>query len=180
MRTVIIDNDDSFTANLEHLVALCTNSRPEVVSHRTLNPEVRPACDLLVISPGPGTPGDYPVYRRLLSHDVPTLGICLGMQIINEYCGGKTAPLPGCVHGRTDEITMAESVHTVARYHSLYVSRLGEGVELIGANRDGIPMAIRHLNRPLIGFQFHPESFMTPNGRYFIDHAVKFLLQHNR
>lgn len=172
MRSLIIDNDDSFTANLEHLVAQYSGLVPETISYHSLSLDNLPEFDLCLISPGPGKPGDYPLYHDFLSLQRPTIGICLGMQIINEFCGGEVRPLPGCIHGRTDEIMMRGRTFTVARYHSLSISRLGEGLDIIATNQQSIPMAIRHRTLPFIGYQFHPESFMTPQSRFFIEYAI--------
>ena len=175
MNILIIDNYDSFTGNLEHLIALTTGERPEITLYDSLAQATLEMCDLVVISAGPGKPSDYPAYRDLLDGNIPVLGICLGMQVINEYFGGTTAPLPGCVHGQTDSVLIDNRSFTVARYHSLYADTIGHDLEVFGQNADGVPMALRHRTRPIIGYQFHPESFLTPEGAYFVRYAVESL-----
>lgn len=219
MRILLADNHDSFTRNLEHLLVAATGCVPMVVPVDRLdgvtagwphvpgeaNPAVR--WDLLVISPGPGTPEEYPQYGPLLGGEatrvaraphatdegpsggpaaapqppspcpvpVPVLGICLGLQIINAHFGGVTAPLPGCVHGKPDTLHYAGQVRTVARYHSLHLSAMGAGMRVLARNGQGTVMAARHECLPLLGYQFHPESFLTPDGVWWIRHALHAL-----
>jgi anthranilate/para-aminobenzoate synthase component II len=175
MRVVIIDNDDSFTGNLEHLLVESIGSRPLIVPYSHLDSVNPEDCDLAVISAGPGKPSEYPDYAAVLESDVPLLGICLGMQIINEHFGGETARLPDCVHGKTDRVEFDGHTFTVARYHSLCLQRVADCLEVIAVNAGGVPMALRHKTRRIIGYQFHPESFMTPEGAHFVDYAISFL-----
>ena len=173
MNILIIDNYDSFTGNLEHLVALTTGKTPDIIAYDSMTQATLDHRDLVIISAGPGKPSDYHAYSDVLARDLPVLGICLGMQVINEYFGGTTAPLPGCVHGRTDSIHFDGRSFTVARYHSLYTDTIGDELEVLGRNADGVAMVLRHRSRPIIGYQFHPESFLTPEGAYFVRYAVE-------
>ncbi|MDR3045810.1 MAG: aminodeoxychorismate/anthranilate synthase component II [Desulfovibrio sp.] len=269
MRILLADNHDSFTRNLEHLLVAATGCVPTVIPVDRLDEattgwphapgEANPAApaprwDLLVISPGPGTPEEYPQYGPLLGGEatrvarvphatsatdptgptgpagdgaqahlptdppagqsaetatelaatsptdpsataptatvsppcappnsphcpvpVPVLGICLGLQIINAHFGGVTAPLPGCVHGKPDTLHYAGQVRTVARYHSLHLSAMGAGMRVLAHNGQGVVMAARHACLPLMGYQFHPESFLTPDGVWWIRHALHAL-----
>lgn len=214
MRILLADNHDSFTRNLEHLLVAATGCVPMVIPVDRLDEvttgwphapgEANPAApaarwDLLVISPGPGTPEEYPQYAPLLGGEatrvarmshatgatdatgptgdgaVPVLGICLGLQIINTHLGGVTAPLPGCVHGKPDTLHYAGQARTVARYHSLHLSAMGAGMRVLARNGQGVVMAARHACLPLMGYQFHPESFLTPDGVWWILHALHAL-----
>ena len=174
MKILLIDNNDSFTCNLEHLLAITTKGKVKTIPYDELISEQPKGYDFTVISPGPGKPSEYPEYSYLFAQNVPVLGICLGMQIINEFFGGKIAPLPGCVHGKTDIIKFLGRNYTVARYHSLYLSQVADCLEVIATNMNGLPMAIRHKSRKILGYQFHPESFLTQDGEDFINHALKF------
>ncbi|NDV25061.1 aminodeoxychorismate/anthranilate synthase component II [Desulfovibrio sp. JC010] len=177
MNILLIDNNDSFTNNLEHLLAR------EIAGARI---EVRPYAQvlgsgegvdfspyqLIIISPGPGCPADYPGYEAVIESGLPVLGVCLGMQIINEYFGGRTARLDGCFHGRTECIDFDGKKMAVARYHSLYCSELGQGVRVLSKNSAEVPMAAAHESLPLLGYQFHPESFLTEQPGVFIAYAL--------
>jgi len=179
MNILLIDNNDSFTNNLEHLLA-------RKISGARIS--VRPCAEvlgkgsafdfksyaLIIISPGPGCPADYPGYAAVFESGLPVLGICLGMQIMNEYFGGRTARLDGCFHGRTEKISFAGKKLDVARYHSLYCAELGQGLELLSFNSAHVPMAVGHPNLPLLGYQFHPESFLTEQPGVFIEFALNY------
>ncbi|EGJ49475.1 aminodeoxychorismate/anthranilate synthase component II [Desulfocurvibacter africanus] len=182
MRILLVDNEDSFTRNLEHLLAVTTGRAPKVLPYALFQTDLTAECDMLVISPGPGHPREYPAYAQLFTSreqgqpDTPVLGVCLGMQIINECLGGRTQRLHGCVHGKAEEIDFLGRRERVARYHSLHVTKLGDGLEALAATDKGVAMALRHRHRPFLGYQFHPESFLTENGEAFIRHALRELL----
>lgn len=175
MNTLLIDHNDSFTRNLEHLLAAHLPKPPQVVSHEELPHMASANWSFIVLSPGPGRPGDYPDHGPLLRSGVPVLGVCLGMQIINEHFGGTTDRLQGCVHGRAERIRLAGRELLVARYHSLYCSRIGEGLVATAANANGVPMALVHRTLPVMGYQFHPESFLTEDGGFCVRHAMEVL-----
>ena len=179
MRIVLADNDDSFTRNLEHLLVKATDAEVTVVPYGEFGPESLRDADVLVISPGPGHPEDYPKYSFLFdpgTADVPVLGVCLGMQIMNEALGGRTERLEGCVHGKSEEIEFYGKRIRVARYHSLHVAEVAPGCEVVARNDGGVPMCLRHPRRPFWGYQFHPESFLTERGESFIHHAFAQIL----
>lgn len=174
VRVLLMDNNDSFTRNLEHLLA-ATLPQAEIV----VNPYSRlvsaAKADLHVISPGPGTPHDYPGYARIIDSGVPLLGVCLGMQIINVHFGGRVEPLEGCVHGRTGTMHWHGREWTVARYHSLHCAEVPSPLVVEAALPCGTPMILSHPGRPVIGLQFHPESFLTLQGKEILAHAVDSL-----
>lgn len=178
MKILIVDNHDSFTHNLEHLVATYTNTEPWILPYSQWNPnDIEPNLDLIIISAGPGHPRDYPRYAQLFAKtQTPLLGICLGMQIINVNLGGTVIKLASCVHGQADTLLFQRKSFRIARYHSLYVDKVGQGLEIIARNAQNIPMALRHQQRPILGYQFHPESFLTDDGNLFLAYALDTLL----
>jgi anthranilate synthase/aminodeoxychorismate synthase-like glutamine amidotransferase len=182
---LLIDNYDSFTHNLLHLLAM---EGAEVVVKRNdaigiEGAEVL-APDALCISPGPGRPSDAGVSAALVEHfatRIPILGVCLGLQVINEVYGGSTIHAPSPVHGKTSDILHdgagiflgLPSPFRAARYHSLCVGRLGAELAITARTPEGACMALRHRALPIVGVQFHPESFMTEGGRSMIRRFVE-------
>ena len=178
MKTLIIDNHDSFTFNLFQLIAEVNGEAPVVVHNdqvawRTLAAQ---PFDNLVVSPGPGRPEralDLGIARDAIAGaTIPVLGVCLGHQGICHQAGASIAAAPP-VHGRTSPIHhdgnrlfagIPSPFHAV-RYHSLAVTGdLPEELERIAWTADGLLMAVRHRTRPQWGVQFHPESISTRHG----------------
>jgi para-aminobenzoate synthetase component 2 len=175
MRILLVDNRDSFTRNLEHLIVAAVGSVPAITPYDSFRTDMALGYDVTVLSPGPGHPDDYPGYGGLFDASRPVLGICLGLQIANVHFGGAADRLPGCIHGRTSVFTLFGRQVEAARYHSLYLSRVAPDLEVL-AEFQGIPMAAKHRRLPVLGFQFHPESFLTPQGEGIIRDALQMLL----
>ncbi len=184
MRLLLIDNYDSFTYNLFQLFS---TFNIEVFVYRndevTVEEISRMKFDWICISPGPKTPKDSgisPEVVRIFYKKVPILGVCLGMQVINEVFGGKTtlAPLP--MHGKKDLVYHngksifkgIPSPFLAARYHSLQCYPVGKPLEILARSSDGVVMGISHTEYPVCGVQFHPESFMTEFGREIISNFL--------
>jgi len=180
MRVLLIDNYDSFTFNL---VQALGKMGSDVLVHR--NDAITEegisdlAPDRLVISPGPKGPRDAGVSNQVIrafSARIPILGVCLGMQCINEVFGGRTVRAPVCVHGKTSRVFHdGEGLYrnianpfTGARYHSLVVDRVPASLRIDAWTEDGVPMGIRHREFPVVGVQFHPESFLTQSGEVIL------------
>jgi anthranilate synthase component II len=175
MRVLIIDNYDSFSWNLVQLLA---GEGAEVVVRRNSVPmdELRALePDALCLSPGPGRPRDSGTSFAAVEHwhtRIPVLGVCLGMQVINEFFGGRTVHAVTPVHGKTNAVrhdaaglfTGLTSPFPAARYHSLAVERRSDELEECAWTDDGTVMALRHRGLPVHGVQFHPESFLTQHG----------------
>ena len=179
MSTLLVDNYDSYTYNVFHLLAAASGEEPivvhnDMVSWRALE---RWDFDAIVLSPGPGHPArwhDFGVCADILrSSEIPVLGVCLGHQGLGHVLKATVTYAPTVMHGRLSPVK-----HTgdglfagipqdfeVVRYHSLAVSgSLGEEGREIAWTADGVTMGIEHATRPLWGVQFHPESICTEYG----------------
>ncbi len=179
MNILIIDNNDSFTLNLRHLIAIKTGRLPDVIPYDSMHKVDFERYNVIVISPGPGKPEEYPEYSKLFALRKPIIGICLGMQIMATHFGGEVDCLPDCFHGRSEDIQFEGKSYAVARYHSLAVTKVPDCFNTISTNSTGVPMAIVHTELPIIGYQFHPESFLTENGQDFIHYAFMFINTYN-
>ena len=179
-RILVVDNYDSFTYNLVHAFA---GAGAHVTVHRNdavdRDAIARDAPDGIVLSPGPGHPGqerDFGVCKDLITEpwDGPLLGVCLGMQGMALHSGGAVVPAPAIVHGSASRFRRGDHAVfaglppelSVGRYHSLAVDaeRLPPDWQALGATEDGTLMAMAHRRRPWVGVQFHPESILTPDG----------------
>jgi para-aminobenzoate synthetase len=179
VKTLLIDNYDSYTYNLFQLIAEVNGEEPVVIRNDAPVdglPDLR-AFDNLVVSPGPGHPGetrDFGIGGRLLATSpVPVLGVCLGHQGIALGEAGLVGPAPEPRHGHLSTIRHdgrdlfrgLPQHFTAVRYHSLAVREpLPETLEATAWAEDGVLMGLRHRSRPLWGVQFHPESVLTEYG----------------
>ncbi|WP_425547310.1 aminodeoxychorismate synthase component I [Actinomadura vinacea] len=179
MKTLIIDNYDSYTYNLFQFIAEVNGAEPVVVRNddplcADLDPR---AFDNVVVSPGPGHPAaprDFGAATRLLAQvDIPVLGVCLGHQGIGLGEQAVVSPAPEPRHGHLSKITHTgrglfrdlPQEFTAVRYHSLRVEEpLPATLEATAWAEDGVLMGLRHRTRPLWGVQFHPESVLTEFG----------------
>lgn len=176
MNILLIDNNDSFTRNLEHLLASAIGGETvRVEPYAELASLDLDWPELIVVSPGPGEPADYPGYERVFESGKPVLGVCLGMQILNEVHGGATGRLQGCLHGKSDRIVWQNEERIVARYHSLCVTVVSDKLTILATNDDDVVMALGSREERVLGFQFHPESFLTVDGERFIAEACAYL-----
>jgi anthranilate synthase component 2 len=185
-RVLVVDNYDSFAYNLVQYVGefaseviVRRNDAVDVAGIRELDP------DGVVVSPGPGTPGEagvsIPVFRDL---DYPTLGVCLGHQALCAALGAPVVRAPEVVHGKSSLVTHdgrgvfrgLPDRFEVGRYHSLAVERddLPDGLEETAATDDerGVVMGVRRGDRPHVGVQFHPESILTAGGKRLVENFV--------
>lgn len=168
MKALLIDHDDSFTYNLQHWLAPLF-SEVQVLSHRELS-QFKLA-ELIVLSPGPKHPMDYPHVIELinrLSQRTPVFGVCLGMQLMVTACGGEVKSYSPPMHGKSSALHVLDpklkELHgaQVARYHSLSCNQLPADFTLLAKNEaDQLPLWIQHRQKKWLGVQFHPESFMT-------------------
>jgi para-aminobenzoate synthetase len=183
LRTLLIDNYDSYTFNLFHLLGEVNDSEPVVVRNDELPWEELAAlgADNVVISPGPGRPEharDVGVSLDALRlAEVPVLGVCLGHQALAHVSGGTVEHAPEVMHGRLspihhDESALFEGIpqdFLAVRYHSLVVGTVPAEVRVSAWTPDGVIMGLEHRSRPLFGVQFHPESVSTRHGRRLLE-----------
>jgi anthranilate synthase component 2 len=185
MKTVIIDNYDSFTYNLSHLVKEL-GAEVCVVRNDRFDLDDIDAFDKIILSPGPGIPSEagllLDVIRRYAGRK-PILGVCLGHQAIGEAFGGTLENLSEVFHGvATPCHIIAEDPlfkgiapdFEVGRYHSWVVSRenFPDCLEITAVSDEGQVMALRHRTMEIHGIQFHPESVLTPEGRIIIQNFL--------
>jgi anthranilate synthase/aminodeoxychorismate synthase-like glutamine amidotransferase len=175
---ILVDNYDSFTWNLAHLLDTA-GARVEVVRNDevTASQVVAAAPSGVVISPGPCAPADAGISIATVTAcaqaRVPLLGICLGHQAIGVASGARVVRAPSPVHGKAFPVThqghgvlaALPSPFQATRYHSLVIDEATLPPELlVTARTDGIAMAVSHRTRPVQGVQFHPESILTTHG----------------
>ncbi len=184
---LIIDNYDSFTYNLVHLVGRHTEAVRVVRNDALTVDEARAMAPAgILISPGPGRPSQAGLTEaliRALGEATPVLGVCLGHQAIGEVFGGVVTHAPSLMHGKTSAIrhdgkTIFEGAaqgFTATRYHSLVVERatLPDVLEVSAETEDGVVMGLRHRTFPVEGIQFHPESVLTTEGPRLIANWLK-------
>ena len=182
---LLIDNYDSFTYNLyqmfleEHVnIVVKRNDEISIKDIEIMDPEK------IIISPGPKTPKNAGISIEIIknfSGKIPILGICLGHQCIVEAFGGTISRVNKMVHGKTTPVYHENkeifdnipSPFAGARYHSLTVKDLPECLRKIAWTENDIIMGIKHKGLPVIGLQFHPESFLTEHGKNLIKNFIE-------
>ncbi|MCE4615476.1 MAG: aminodeoxychorismate/anthranilate synthase component II [Aeropyrum sp.] len=177
---LIIDNYDSFVYNISHTLAEL-GARSVVERNDEISPSgvERLGPDRIIISPGPGSPlrardvGVSPEVIKRLGPKIPVLGVCLGHQIIGAVYGARVRRARTVMHGKVDIINQdggplyrgLPRSFTAVRYHSLVIDNLPSELEANAwSERDGEIMGVRHVEHPVHGVQFHPESVATPLG----------------
>ncbi|MFZ7127017.1 MAG: anthranilate synthase component II [Desulfobacterales bacterium] len=184
-RLLVIDNYDSFTYNLVQMfmqypldIRIFRSDAISVEAAEALGPQY------LLISPGPKNPAhagvSIPFIRRYFRR-IPVLGVCLGLQCINEAFGGRTVRAPLPVHGKTCRVVHdrqglfagVPDAFQAARYHSLMAVDVPAVLRVTARSEDGVVMGLSHRHTPLHGVQFHPESFLTDAGDRIIDRFLR-------
>ena len=178
MKTVIIDNYDSFTYNLSQILQEL-GAEVTVLRNDKFLLEDLEAYDKIVLSPGPGIPEEAGLLLdviRSYAGKKPILGICLGEQAIGEVFGGKLVNLSIVFHGIQRPVDLIADDYLfqglpreipVGRYHSWVVDKdtLPSCLETLALSKEGYIMALRHREYDIRGIQFHPESVLTPDGK---------------
>lgn len=185
MKIVIIDNYDSFTYNLAHLVR---ELGADVTVYRNDQFEMSQLKDFdkIILSPGPGIPSEAGLLLDVVKEYAgkkPILGVCLGHQAIGEAFGGALTNLNDVFHGVATEGTQMGNDYifeglperiVMGRYHSWVVSRdcFPDCLEVTAVSDEGQIMALRHREYDIHGIQFHPESVLTPEGRVMVNNFL--------
>lgn len=178
MNILVLDNYDSFTYNLVHIIREL-GYEPEVYRNDKIDAEAVERYDKILISPGPGLPDEAGIMKTLIRQYAPTksiLGICLGHQGIGEVFGARLFNIPKVLHGVTSTTTVTDPEEILFRdvlpsfqathYHSWAVERdsIPATLRITAVNDEGLVMGMRHAEYDVRGLQFHPESVMTTEG----------------
>lgn len=188
MRLLFVDNFDSFTYNVVHLLA-AQGVEPDVMLNDDprLSAPILHEYDALAIGPGPGNPGHTPaivdLIRAAARQRTPVLGVCLGLQAIGEAFGARVVHAPVPMHGKTSQIEHdadglfegVPSPFTATRYHSLCLDEatLPPELTVTARSEDGVVQAVAHRTLPIAGVQFHPESVLSEYGDRIVRNALR-------
>ena len=184
---LLIDNYDSFSYNVYQLIG-SINPDIKVIRNDELSLEEieKLSPERIIISPGPGKPSDAGICEDVIRHfagKIPIMGICLGHQAICEVFGAKVTYAKELMHGKqsvakldTDSVLFRgmDKEVTVARYHSLAAepASIPTCLKVTATTEDGEVMAVEHRDFPVYGVQFHPESVLTPDGKYIMENFL--------
>ena len=192
VKILVLDNYDSFvyTLNgyLQQLGAETEVLRNDVVTEAEL-PDLLAKYDAVLISPGPGTPGDaglsVPTVKLALKSGQPVFGVCLGHQAIAEAMGATVTSAEELMHGKTSQVFHDDSLvykdvpepFTATRYHSLAVvgKTVPEDLVVTSKTAGGVIMGLQHKTLPIYGVQFHPESVLTQGGYQMLGNWLESL-----
>ncbi len=193
-KVLFIDNFDSFTYNL--VDDFCKRSceariyRADTALDDLKNAAEQFGPDLLVISPGPGTPDTAGITLEAIDYfkdKLPIFAVCLGHQAVVQYFGGKVGHAPECMHGKPSRVNHTgtgvfrdvENPLQAGRYHSLCALEIPDCLEKT-AEFEGVNMGVAHRELPIHGVQFHPESILTPAGGKIIENALAIAAEHRQ
>ena len=183
MKLLVLDNYDSFTYNLVHLIEKVSNISFEVIRNDKISLEDVKAFDKILLSPGPGLPKDAGIMPELIKHygsSKSILGVCLGLQAIGEAYGASLKNLDTVFHGLATPITIVSDdllfkncpkTFTVGRYHSWVINNqtLTNVLETTSVDDAGNIMAVKHKTYDVRGVQFHPESILSQYGETMME-----------
>ena len=187
MNILILDNYDSFTYNLVHMVEKITGNFPSVFRNDEISIENVGNYDLIMLSPGPGIPDEAGILKEVIktyAGEKPIFGVCLGLQAITEVFGGKIVNLDAVFHGVATEMRVADpsaiifkdvpETFMAARYHSWAATDEGfpEEIQVTARDEDGLIQAIEHKIFPISAVQFHPESILTDVGEQLVTNFI--------
>ena len=188
MKILIIDNYDSFTYNLVHMVEDITGELPVVKRNDEIALSDVDAFDLIILSPGPGIPDEAGKLKEIIRSYAPLkpiFGVCLGLQAITEVYGGKLENLDEVFHGVATTMKIMDydtaiykdipTEFEAARYHSWIAARESFPSELriTAVDEAGEIMSIQHKEYPVSAVQYHPESILTPHGEQILRNFIE-------
>lgn len=182
MKLLVLDNYDSFTYNLVHLIEKVSDISFDVFRNDKISLDAINAYDKILLSPGPGLPKDAGIMPELIKHygsSKSILGVCLGLQAIGESYGTTLKNLDTVFHGIATPITVIEedilfkncpTTFSVGRYHSWVINpkQLPADLKITAIDSDGNIMALKHILHDVRGVQFHPESILSEYGEILI------------
>lgn len=189
MKILVLDNYDSFTWNLVHLVEKITNEPVDVYRNDQISIEKTGEYDKIILSPGPGVPNEAGLLLPLLktyASEKSILGVCLGHQAIAENFGAELVNTETVFHGVASEIFIEKNRSILfndfpesflaGRYHSWIVNEktVPEELQITARDKNGTIMAIQHKTLKIAGVQFHPESIMSENGELLLSNFLKW------
>jgi anthranilate synthase component 2 len=187
MKILILDNYDSFTYNLVHMVEKITGDFPAVFRNDEISIEEVANYDVIMLSPGPGIPDEAGILKEVIRTYAgikPIFGVCLGLQAITEVFGGKIVNLEDVFHGVATTMKVTDKNATIfkelpetflaARYHSWAATNEGfpEEIQVTARDEDGLIQAIQHKIFPISAVQFHPESILTDVGEQLLRNFI--------
>ena len=188
MKIIIIDNYDSFTYNLVHLVETITGEYPAVFRNDEITVEAVGTYDIIMLSPGPGIPDEAGILKEVIktyAATKPIFGVCLGLQAITEVFGGSLENLENVFHGvattmnvLSPDAIIYKNIPTefeAARYHSWIASLkdFPEELEITAVDEFGSVMSLQHKKHNITAVQYHPESILTPIGEQIVRNFIE-------
>ena len=183
MKIMVLDNYDSFTYNLVHILKELTKGPVDVYRNDEISLEDIGKYDKVLISPGPGVPDQAGITKKMISHFAASksiMGVCLGCQAIAEAFGGNLINLDRVYHGVETNINITDTGErifseipqsfTAGRYHSWVVNEdnFPTDLKITAKDDEGMIMAISHISYDVKGVQFHPESVLTKHGKQIL------------
>jgi len=191
IKIIVIDNYDSFTYNLVHIIQELIGSNVVVKRNDEVTIEELSTYDGIILSPGPGIPEEAGMLKEIISElkgKIPMLGVCLGLQAIGEVYGSSLKNLDKVYHGISTEMyqtdnaspifTGIETQFEAGRYHSWVIDKetLAPALSITATDEKGEIMAIQDIDNKVYAVQFHPESIMTPEGKLMIENFLKTII----
>jgi len=184
-RLLLIDYNDSFTFNVVELLRKIGNNITTVINYEDLVVTELSEFDKIILSPGPCLPQDYPKTFEVIKQyykQKPILGICLGHQAICSFFGAELYNFKEVIHGVNQKIILTEknslfkgvpNKTEVGLYHSWAVKNAPNSLKILAVTEGEVIMSIKHIDYPVYGIQFHPESFLTTHGELIIENFFK-------